>query len=437
MKQQIRFCKGFDGTRIAYATHRARGRRWSRRRTGSRISSTSSKARSGGRGSPRCRRAAPLVRMDERGCGLADRGVETISFEAFVRDLEAVVDAAGLERFALFGHSQGGAIAHRVRGAAPGTRQPPRAARRLRARPLQARRPSGSRSSRRSSSWSSSAGDATTRRTASSSRASSCPAATLEQLRLMSELQRVSSHARGRRAHPARALRHRRLRSRCHGCRCPTLVLHARGDLRVPLRGGPRPRGDDSGRALRAARVGTTTSSWSRSRRSAGSSRSCRPSSRAARQSFAGLTAREAQILEHIAQGLDNAQIAARLALSEKTVRNHITTSSTRSASRAAPRPSSSRASAAWDSGPGSSSPLPAVMGPSPHAAAALAGATSHAREARSLMQSPARKTKSRIRSARIRSVRWLVKPAQTMKVVPHEAAERLEILLQMARTKK
>jgi DNA-binding NarL/FixJ family response regulator len=41
--------------------------------------------------------------------------------------------------------------------------------------------------------------------------------------------------------------------------------------------------------------------------------------------SFGGLTAREAQILEQIAQGLDNAQIAARLELSEKTVRNHIT----------------------------------------------------------------------------------------------------------------
>jgi DNA-binding NarL/FixJ family response regulator len=40
---------------------------------------------------------------------------------------------------------------------------------------------------------------------------------------------------------------------------------------------------------------------------------------------FAGLSGREADVLEHIAQGLDNAQIAARLGLSEKTVRNHIT----------------------------------------------------------------------------------------------------------------
>ena len=40
---------------------------------------------------------------------------------------------------------------------------------------------------------------------------------------------------------------------------------------------------------------------------------------------FAGLTPREAELVELIAQGLDNAQIAARLDLSEKTVRNRIT----------------------------------------------------------------------------------------------------------------
>jgi len=40
---------------------------------------------------------------------------------------------------------------------------------------------------------------------------------------------------------------------------------------------------------------------------------------------FSQLTAREAEVLERIAQGLDNAQIAARLGISEKTVRNNIT----------------------------------------------------------------------------------------------------------------
>ena len=37
--------------------------------------------------------------------------METISFDAFVLDLETVVDAAGLDRFALLGISQGGAVA--------------------------------------------------------------------------------------------------------------------------------------------------------------------------------------------------------------------------------------------------------------------------------------------------------------------------------------
>jgi pimeloyl-ACP methyl ester carboxylesterase len=51
-----------------------------------------------------------LVRYDERGNGLSDWNVDDISFEAFVRDLEDVVEAAGLERFALLGISQGSAV---------------------------------------------------------------------------------------------------------------------------------------------------------------------------------------------------------------------------------------------------------------------------------------------------------------------------------------
>ena len=47
-----------------------------------------------------------LVRYDERGCGLSDHDVE-FSFDAWVADLEAVVDAAGLDRFALLGDVAG------------------------------------------------------------------------------------------------------------------------------------------------------------------------------------------------------------------------------------------------------------------------------------------------------------------------------------------
>jgi class 3 adenylate cyclase/pimeloyl-ACP methyl ester carboxylesterase len=51
-----------------------------------------------------------LVRYDARGNGLSDRVVDEISFDAFVSDLETVVDAAGLTRFALLGISQGCAV---------------------------------------------------------------------------------------------------------------------------------------------------------------------------------------------------------------------------------------------------------------------------------------------------------------------------------------
>jgi pimeloyl-ACP methyl ester carboxylesterase/DNA-binding winged helix-turn-helix (wHTH) protein len=52
-----------------------------------------------------------LVRYDGRGNGLSDWDAKDISFDAWVRDLETVVDAAGLDKFALMGHSQGGAVA--------------------------------------------------------------------------------------------------------------------------------------------------------------------------------------------------------------------------------------------------------------------------------------------------------------------------------------
>jgi pimeloyl-ACP methyl ester carboxylesterase/DNA-binding CsgD family transcriptional regulator len=58
-----------------------------------------------------------LVRFDPRGCGLSDREPAELSFEAWVSDLETVIEAAGLERFAVLGPSQGGpiAIAYAVR----------------------------------------------------------------------------------------------------------------------------------------------------------------------------------------------------------------------------------------------------------------------------------------------------------------------------------
>jgi pimeloyl-ACP methyl ester carboxylesterase/DNA-binding CsgD family transcriptional regulator len=52
-----------------------------------------------------------LIHSDERGTGLSNWDVEDLSFEAWVRDLEAVVDATGVTRFPLFAMSQAGAVA--------------------------------------------------------------------------------------------------------------------------------------------------------------------------------------------------------------------------------------------------------------------------------------------------------------------------------------
>ncbi len=109
LRQEIRFCTSFDGTRIAYATV--------------------------GEGPPIVKAAnwlthlefdweSPvwrhvytelsrnhlLVRYDDRGNGLSDWDVEDISFNAFLKDLEHVVDAAKLDRFALLGISKGASV---------------------------------------------------------------------------------------------------------------------------------------------------------------------------------------------------------------------------------------------------------------------------------------------------------------------------------------
>jgi class 3 adenylate cyclase/pimeloyl-ACP methyl ester carboxylesterase len=51
-----------------------------------------------------------LLRYDARGNGLSDWDVEDLSLDAWVSDLETVVDAVGLDRFPLLGMSQGCAI---------------------------------------------------------------------------------------------------------------------------------------------------------------------------------------------------------------------------------------------------------------------------------------------------------------------------------------
>jgi len=52
-----------------------------------------------------------VIALDKRGTGLSERNLDDYSLEARLRDLDAVVDAAGIDRFAVGGWSEGGPLA--------------------------------------------------------------------------------------------------------------------------------------------------------------------------------------------------------------------------------------------------------------------------------------------------------------------------------------
>lgn len=108
--QQVRFCTSRDGVRIAYA------------RSGEGpplvIASCWLSHLQYDWQSPvwrhfveRLGSVATTIRYDERGFGLSDWDIGDYSFEARIGDLEAVIDEAGLDRFALLGMAQGGQVA--------------------------------------------------------------------------------------------------------------------------------------------------------------------------------------------------------------------------------------------------------------------------------------------------------------------------------------
>jgi pimeloyl-ACP methyl ester carboxylesterase/DNA-binding CsgD family transcriptional regulator len=110
IKQQIRFCATDDGGRIAVATV---GKGPPLLRAGHWLSHVELDARS-----PvwmhwlrELSRGHTYIRYDQRGCGLSDAAPASLSLEDWIGDLEAVANALGLRRFALFGMSHGGAVA--------------------------------------------------------------------------------------------------------------------------------------------------------------------------------------------------------------------------------------------------------------------------------------------------------------------------------------
>jgi len=108
-RQEIRYCRTHDGVRLAYAIS---GHGPPLVKTGNWLNHLEYDWDSPVWhhffvGLSRNRR---LVRYDPRGTGLSDWDVAEISLDAWVNDLTTVVDAAGLDRFPLFGLSQGCAV---------------------------------------------------------------------------------------------------------------------------------------------------------------------------------------------------------------------------------------------------------------------------------------------------------------------------------------
>ena len=324
--QQIRFCRSHDGVRLAYAT--------------------------AGRGAPIVKAAnwlnhlefdweSPvwrhlldeltrhhrLIRYDERGCGLSDWDAAEFSFEAWLQDLETVVDDAGADRFALLGISQGASIA-----IAYAVRHPERVSHlvlhggyargRLR-RGVGVDGVEEAKLTIRLAEIGWGQENAAFRQFFATE---FLPDGTPEQHRWFNDLARITTS-------PQNAGRFLRVfydidvTALLPKVACPTLVLHPTRDMCVPF---------DEGRLLASNIPGArfvplesnhhllldTEPAW---QRMCAELRAFLPAATSVTPKFESLTMRERELIELMAQGCDNAQIAAHMMLSDKTVRNHIT----------------------------------------------------------------------------------------------------------------
>lgn len=264
-----------------------------------------------------------VIRYDDRGGGLSDRAPVEYSLKTWRADLEAVIAAAGVHSFTLFGMSQGGAVAvdyahthpdrvntlilygaYALGAARRGASAEEEEERLLREHLIKV-------------GWG--RADPVFRRVFTTS---FIPEASESQMRWFDELQRRSMS-------PEAALASSRARAGLDLCRAaaavttPTLVVHGEGDRAVPF---------ENGRQLARMIPGARFVSLVSSNHILLAKEDAWPQFLAEVDAFTGitrrptavLTAREIELVELVAGGFSNSQIADRMLLSARTVERHL-----------------------------------------------------------------------------------------------------------------
>jgi pimeloyl-ACP methyl ester carboxylesterase/DNA-binding CsgD family transcriptional regulator len=324
-RQSIRFCTAADGTRIAIASIGSgpplvRAAHW--------LSHVEHDL-----DSPVWRpwleelaRHHTYIRYDQRGCGLSDHDIAEFSLDAWVGDLEAVVEHLGLRRFPLIGMSQGGAVAM-----AYTVRHPERVSHLvlMGAYARGAMRRAGSDAERLEAQtlvnlirigW---GRDNPAFRQVFTNQF--IPGGTPLQHQWWNELERLTASPQNA-ARTLEVFHEVDVTDLAVRLRVPTLVLHARGDARVPF---------DEGRRLAALVPGARFVTLESDNHVLLDSEPAWPRFVSELRGFLGapqgpggdvqdLTPAERDVLDLVARGLDNPAIARQLNKSEKTVRNQV-----------------------------------------------------------------------------------------------------------------
>ncbi|MBU0583474.1 MAG: alpha/beta fold hydrolase [Alphaproteobacteria bacterium] len=267
-----------------------------------------------------------LVRYDPRGCGMSERDVSDLSFETWVRDFEGLVEKLGLEQFATIGICQGGAVAINYAERNPGRISHlilygayARGRNRRSSPPLEPEKARvmiemielGWRDSDR----------AFMRSFATQFQ----PEGSMEHLSSWCELQRRATCARNA-VELTRIMFEIDISRAAERITCPTLVAHGDRDAVAPV---------EEGRFLAQTIPNATfleldtpnhlmlrgEPAW---RVFTEAMHEFLPTATADKAEFSALTARESEVLHLVARGLDNHAIGARLSITEKTVRNHL-----------------------------------------------------------------------------------------------------------------